>query len=752
MVAPAAFVAAVLLFAPVSPVRGTDQSWTGTSSPFWTDAGNWASAVAPVPGDNLLFTLGNFSNRSNFNDFPGGTTFGSITIGEGNMVQYTLAGAPITLTNGISEYGTSLSYTPAIDCDISFPSSSSQVFSVGRSLALNGNLAMGDSSYLFTAGSGTIIFNGAVTGGGGLIFKTNSGTLVLSSGAVAAVSAIEVEEGLFRLNGAATNASGNCYVSCFSKYGPATVQGTGVVDQLNLGVGQPYPSGTLIPGDFGPGVMQCNAANLINGSMVEQINSPVPGTGYSQLIVSSNYCLWDESLACAHYPAHLVLALGYAPFVGDSFQIIKGTGVGAFDSLVYYGIAETNGYAFGVSYTNGVTLTTLRTPTSPFVLWSGKGCYFYPTAWSCSNNWVAGVAPGSGSRLQFSPFQWYDIKTVTCNGNTSVSQTNDLSPGTSLASLLYTGAGYVLYGNPITITEGITNHITQGTNSCFLGLVAAGPFVLDGDAGGTFLVAGSINGSGTVQKEGGGRLHYTGTTMNAFVGSVVVDNGEFRADGSFTDGSFAVNSGLLTGTGTVSSVTMTGGTLLPGASPGILHIQGNLTMSTGAVFQVELNGPVPGTGYDQLEVNGTVNLNGATLNVQPGFAISPGTAFLVLVNDTSNPLVGAFAGLPEGASFQAGGQYFSISYQAGPHTNDVLLTRLNPPGNFSGIALLSANTVQLQGTGGSNVAYPVQANTNLATTNWLNIGTATGGSSGVLLFDVSNILSFPQRFFRVQTP
>jgi len=171
--------------------------------------------------------------------------------------------------------------------------------------------------------------------------------------------------------------------------------------------------------------------------------------------------------------------------------------------------------------------------------------------------------------------------------------------------------------------------------------------------------------------------------MNSFVGSVVVDSGEFRADGSFTDGSFAVNGGLLTGIGTVSSVTMNGGTSLPGASPGILHVQGNLTMTTGAVYQVELFGPPSGNGYDQLEVNGTVNLTGATLSVQPGFSITPGTALLFLVNDSSNPLVGTFAGLPEGATLLAGGQYFSISYKAGPRTNDVLLTRVNPPGNLS---------------------------------------------------------------------
>jgi hypothetical protein len=55
-------------------------------------------------------------------------------------------------------------------------------------------------------------------------------------------------------------------------------------------------------------------------------------------------------------------------------------------------------------------------------------------------------------------------------------------------------------------------------------------------------------------------------------------------------------------------------------------------MAPGAVFETELNGPLAGSGYGQLRVNGGVNLNGATLHLQPGFAATPGAAFLILVN------------------------------------------------------------------------------------------------------------------------
>jgi hypothetical protein len=53
--------------------------------------------------------------------------------------------------------------------------------------------------------------------------------------------------------------------------------------------------------------------------------------------------------------------------------------------------------------------------------------------------------------------------------------------------------------------------------------------------------------------------------------------------------------------------------LSPGDSPGIVNITGNLTFSTvGASVVLEINGTTPGiTGHDQINVTGTVDLNGS---------------------------------------------------------------------------------------------------------------------------------------------
>ncbi|REK12709.1 MAG: hypothetical protein DWQ37_10785, partial [Planctomycetota bacterium] len=78
----------------------------------------------------------------------------------------------------------------------------------------------------------------------------------------------------------------------------------------------------------------------------------------------------------------------------------------------------------------------------------------------------------------------------------------------------------------------------------------------------------------------------------------------------------------------------------------------------------------------QLDVTGTVNLGGATLDgsLSAGFAATVGEEFTIVNNDGADAVVGTFAGLSEGASLSIGGANFTISYMGGDG-NDVVLTR-----------------------------------------------------------------------------
>ena len=66
--------------------------------------------------------------------------------------------------------------------------------------------------------------------------------------------------------------------------------------------------------------------------------------------------------------------------------------------------------------------------------------------------------------------------------------------------------------------------------------------------------------------------------------------------------------GVLEGAGTFSgNVALSGGTIAPGASPGLLTIQGNLSATSGD-FAFELGGTGRGTDFDALDLTGTLDL------------------------------------------------------------------------------------------------------------------------------------------------
>jgi hypothetical protein len=125
--------------------------------------------------------------------------------------------------------------------------------------------------------------------------------------------------------------------------------------------------------------------------------------------------------------------------------------------------------------------------------------------------------------------------------------------------------------------------------------------------------------------------------------------------------------------GAVGPITVAaGGTLSPGFTVGTL-LTGSVAFSTGAHFAVEM----PGTAsYDRLHVIGTVTLGNATLDViTSGFLFPPTATFTIIDNDGNDPVVGTFAGYPEGSLYWVapGGPVFTVSYQGGDG-NDVTLT------------------------------------------------------------------------------
>ncbi len=82
----------------------------------------------------------------------------------------------------------------------------------------------------------------------------------------------------------------------------------------------------------------------------------------------------------------------------------------------------------------------------------------------------------------------------------------------------------------------------------------------------------------------------------------------------------------------VDAVFTNHGTISAGSSPGILTIQGNVDLRPTSQLTMELNGASLGTGYDQINVSGTLNLGGTLqLLVHPSYLPAP-TDTLRLLN------------------------------------------------------------------------------------------------------------------------
>jgi len=262
--------------------------------------------------------------------------------------------------------------------------------------------------------------------------------------------------------------------------------------------------------------------------------------------------------------------------------------------------------------------------------------------------------------------------------------------------------------------------------------------------------SGIISGSGgTLYKNGSNTLVLTG--HNTYNGDTRIFGGTLLINGGQPLSTVYVNpDATLGGNGTIGKLYGLGGTVSPGASPGRLTVSGNAILNSATKVRIELNGTTPGTLYDQLDISGDLAANDATLEVVMGFAGAVSNQYTI-VSHTAGTTSTIFDSLPPGGIVTANnGATFRINY-AGGDGNDTVLTQISLPAppQLGGIAQLGNGTMQLTGTGVPGVAYTVEGNFDLNTTNWLTLGTITAANqTGLLQFIDTDLPHHPMRFYR----
>ncbi|MGZ5494074.1 MAG: hypothetical protein ACXW3E_11720, partial [Thermoanaerobaculia bacterium] len=276
-------------------------------------------------------------------------------------------------------------------------------------------------------------------------------------------------------------------------------------------------------------------------------------------------------------------------------------------------------------------------------------------AWSTAANWTPNAVPTD-----------FDIP-VFPSGASNLSNTNDLPAGTTFHQIIFNATGYTVSGNDFSVLTSITALQNAGvvTISAPFTLVnnlsLSGDFLISGNINlqssfltlsqGSITVDGVISGTGDVivnalaVKFNGNNTYSGSTNLNSPVGAIFEVNGSQPASVVKKLGG-----STLGGTGTTGPVLATFGTLAPGplipaAAIGMLTT-GNEQMSSNTLFDFQIGGTIPGTGYDQLRVLGSLDLNGATfkassIRIVNNFVPIPGQTFVIFDNDGTDPVTPA---------------------------------------------------------------------------------------------------------------
>jgi len=613
-------------------------SGTGNLTKGIVGTGTWTlSGANTYSGLTTVGTILNIQNNSALGTTAAGTTV--------------IAGGSLQLQGGITVTGEALTLTAVVGSNaqpnglVNVSGNNEWAGAIGGNLTSGNNIRISSTADTLTV-SGNVAITSAAAGNSLVVTGTGNGLIsgAISVGATSTTSLIKSGTGTWSLSGANT----------FE--GAIQIQAGALrVSSLNNVVGGTASSNLGAP--------KTAAAGTISLALVGATETP--GT----LIYTGSGETTDRIISLTGYTA------------GGIIQADNTVGLLKFTSAMT---------APGIALADNRKSLTLTG--------SGAGEF----AGAIVNSALGGSGQLATSITKAGAGKWTLSGANTHTGNTLISA-GTLEIGNSLAlqnsALDTSGAG------ALTFAAGINTPTFGGLTGATNLTVAANvtTLTLNPATGATTSYSGSLGSAGAALnliKTGAGTQELSGSST--YSGATTVSGGKLVVNGNISTSSLTtVEAGAtLTGTGITGALTvLSGGTIAPGNSPGILS-SGNFSLLTAATLGIEIDAAAAGTGYDQLNVTGFVSLAGL-LAVTTSYTPANNSLFFILANDGTDAISGTFSNAPtNGAAYTFGLQTYQISY-AGDFANrtftggnDVVLMAIPEPnaamliGSFGLLALL----------------------------------------------------------------
>ncbi|WP_296217862.1 DUF4347 domain-containing protein, partial [Pseudomonas sp. UBA2684] len=544
-------------------------------------------------------------------------------------------------------------------------------------LSGTGNLVKQGSGTLTLAGTNT--YSGTTTVSAGTLSVASdsnlgSNTVTLAAGSTLEIAGATTIDNAISLSGDATvsNLADATLSGIISGANTLTKAGasTLTLSNTNTYAGTTISAGTLsVAGDnnLGSGTVTLASGSTLAVTGATNIDNTIALTGDATVSTSAN-----ATLSGVISGANTLTKAGVSTLTLSNTNTYAGTTVSAGTLSV---ASDGNLGSGAVSLAGGTTLAISGATTiDNAIALAGNA-----TVSTSANATLSGVISGANTLTKAG------VSTLT------LSNTNAYAGTTVSAGTLSVSSDANLGSGAVTLSSGSTLAVTGATTIDNAIALSGGTATVNASANTT--LSGNITGAGGLTKTGANTLTLSGT--DSYTGATNVNAGTLLVNGalSATSNTTVASAATLGGDGSISNdVTVnSGGTLSPGNSAGTLTLNGNLTMASGSTLAVEINGTAAGTQYDQVIVNGTVDVSGATLSTTHGYTPGSGDSYTIIVNDMADAVTGNFTGIAEGDSFTAGGNstQLTASYIGGTGNDFTLTAPLTP--TVTSVTVVEAN-------------------------------------------------------------